>query len=1530
MTSTTRPDGSPDTTATASVFSAPVQHWLGQAFAAPTPVQQEAWQQIATGADTLLVAPTGSGKTLAAFLQAIDTLLREPSNEPATSVLYVSPMKALAADIERNLQAPLRGIQLATERLSDGSQRAEPLHLPTIGMRTGDTPAKERQAMLRRPPDILITTPESLFLMLSGQAREGLGRVRTIIIDEIHALVGTKRGAHLQLSIERLAEQVRHNDLPEPQRIGLSATVAEPEQVAHQLQPNRPVGIVRPPAHKLWDLSVQACVPDMQHLDEAPRLPYLEPDEPQEPSIWPHLEYQLYELVSAHRSTICFVNSRRTAERITSHLNELHQRLTSGERPEAAGPRTPAQVMAQSAVLADNGGTVIAQAHHGSVSKERRRQIEEDLKAGRLPCVIATSALELGIDMGGVDLVLQVGAAPSTASGLQRVGRAGHQVGAVSKGITTPTHRSDLVTAAVVAEQMLDGAIEPTSQLRNPLDVLAQQVLSMCLDRTDLTSARCFEVVRRCAAYQRLPRELFDAVLQMLAGRYPSEQFAELRPRLVWDLSDDTLQARPGAKRLVTTSGGTIPDRGLFGVFLAGEAATGAKRVGELDEEMVYESRVGDTFTLGTSTWRIEDITPHQVLVSPAPGQPSRLPFWHADAPSRPLGLGLAVGRFLGRDPADQQPEVLDPWAKDNLASYLQEQREATGELPSDRQIVVERTRDELGDWRLVVHCPLGLTVLAPWALAIEQRAEELGYPEVRAWAHDDGIVIRVPDADRVPDLDLLPTSREGITDIVTARVFGSALFAARFRECAARALLLPRLDPTRRTPLWQQRQRSSQLLSVALQHPDFPIVLETARECLEDVYDLDGLLDLLGRIESRKVGVRLVETPTASPFAKSLMFGAMAEFIYDADQPVAERSLAALGIDEALLAQLLGREPSDVLLDPAAAQEVEAELQRLAEGFRPTSAEAAWDMLRQLGPLTSEQLSQRGVDQSWLDELGRRVLQVRISGVDQWVVAEDAALVTTAHGLPLPAGAVSLEAPSPEEATARLVQRTLLHRTGRELEPLAELLGLPESGVQRALRTLSAQGSAQQLGSSWWSPEVLGRVRRRALANLRASVEPAPQHQLATFLHQWHGLGSGGPDSLLEAVELLAGYPIPASQWETSVLPARMPQYQSTWLDEALARGEVTWTGHGALGLTDGWVQLWPSDLVPTPAVPGDLSSQARDMLQVLGQGGAWTITELVARGAAMRDQPGAASENQSPADTAEPSDPQRALWELVWAGLVTADSALAWRELASTRKARRARALHRPRAQQRRLAVRPGTRTPSPGTSATLSGVRWRLVQGIDPDPTTPVSLVLNRHGVVTRQAVATEPIEQNFSQLYRVLTGWEDHGLVRRGYFVEGLGAAQFALPGAIDALRDAPSSESGGDIWVLSVVDPANPYGSVLAWPQVQGPGAPSVAGARPSRSAGALVVTEGGRLVLYLERGGHSMLTFSTDQASLERCITALSQQIGERRAPGVAIERINTEPALSNALGPVLEAAGFRITPKGYRRGADSRPAHRP
>ena len=1525
-------------------FSPATRAWFDATFEAPTPAQSAAWDAVSSGSHALVVAPTGSGKTLAAFLWALDRLATspEPDRGRRCRVLYVSPLKALAVDVERNLRVPLRGISATAGRLGAPTRTVE------VAVRSGDTPADQRRRFASKPSDILITTPESLFLLLTSRARDALRSVETVIVDEVHSVAGSKRGAHLAVSLERLDGLL---DRP-AQRVGLSATVRPIDRVARFLGGAQPVRVVAPPAPKAWDLSVVVPVEDMTELAApTPGRPASarrsDDDEPARPSIWPHVEEHIVDLVEQHRSTIVFANSRRVAERLTQRLNEIASDRAGGDLPP--DPEPPAQVMAQSG--ASRGSVeILARAHHGSVSKEQRALIEDDLKAGRLPCVVATSSLELGIDMGAVDLVVQVESPPSVASGVQRVGRAGHQVGETSRGVFFPTNRSDLLHAAVTLERIRSGAIEELDVPANPLDVLAQQTIAAAaMDTVDIDA--WYATVRRAAPYSGLPRSAYDATLELLAGRYPSDEFASLRPRVVWDRESGTLTGRPGAGRLAVTSGGTIPDRGLYGAFLTGtEDGRRPTRVGELDEEMVFESRVGDVFVLGSTSWRIDTITHDRVLVSPAPGQPGRLPFWKGDAPGRPAELGAAVGAFTrelaAMDDADAVARCADvglgETAAANLVAFLAEQRQATGELPTDRSLVVERGHDESGDWRILLHSPYGLAVHAPWALAVDARLRERYGVNARATASDDGIVVRLPQADAdPPGAEVFVFDPEDIEDRVTAEVGGSALFASRFRECAARALLLPRrAGQGRRNALWQQRQRSAQLLEVVHKYPDFPIVLEAMRECLDDVYDVPALRELLADVAARRIRLVDVTTPTPSPFARSLLFGQfgyVAEFLYGGDSPLAERRAAALSIDSSLLTELLGRAELRDLLDAEVIAEVEGQLQRLDPDRQARDLEGVADLLRDLGPLTLAEVQARArtpeAAPSWLAELAsqRRAVEIAWDGASHWAAVEDLSRLRDALGVPLPDGVPETFLAPVADPLGDVVGRFARTHGPFTRADAAQRLGLAPAVVEETLRRLAADGRVVDgafrpggRGTEWCDAGVLRRLRSRSLARLRHDVEPVEPRSLGRFLPAWQHVGSDlrGVDGVLTVVEQLAGCAIPASALESLVLAARVRDYSPALLDELTAAGEVLWAGAGSLGSgsrgsraadSDGWVSLHLAEsaslTLPDPATLGatELGELHQRIIDALSPGGGFFFRQLA-------DAIGAIDDDAV----------QAALWDLVWAGRVTNDT------LAPARALVRSAGAHRPRRSAPRSRVYgrsgpPRPRLPTRSGPPTVAG-RWSILPPIESDPTrrgyAVAETLLDRHGVVTRGAVGAERVPGGFAAVYAVLRGFEESGRCRRGYFVGSLGAAQFGASGAVDRLRalaggsagSDPSGAGRGEAVVLAATDPANPYGAALSWPDRSDSG-----GHRPGRKSGALVVLVDGDLVAYVERGGRSLLTFGADRDAVESALAALADAVHRGLLDQLTVQVADGEPALGSPLGAHLEAAGFRPTPKGLR-----------
>ena len=1429
------------------LFSPATRDWFSGAFAEPTQVQERGWNEVAAGRHVLMAAPTGSGKTLAAFLWCLDRLTSEaaPPEAERCRVLYVSPLKALAHDVDRNLRSPLVGIRRQIETLGLAAPDI------TVAIRTGDTPADSRRSMERHPPDILITTPESLYLLLTSAARRILASVRWLIVDEIHSVAATKRGSHLALSLERLSVLTK----VEPQRIGLSATQRPLEEVARFLGgTGRDVAIVDAGRLKTMEVTVEVPVDDMSRLstqDDGGAV---------QNSIWPAIYPRLLSLIQEHRSTIVFVNSRRLAERLAARINEL-------------------------------AGEDLVRAHHGSIAREQRLLIEDQLKAGLLRGLVATSTLELGIDMGLVDLVLQVEAPPSVASGIQRVGRAGHSVGEVSRGVVIPKFRGDLLESAAVVEGMLEGRIESTVVPRNALDVLAQQVVAMCaMDEWPVDELAT--VVRRAYPYSELGPRAFESVLDMLSGRFPSDEFAELRPRIVWDRVAGTLRGRAGAQRLAVTNPGTIPDRGLYTVNLVEDG----RRVGELDEEMVYESRVGETFVLGASTWRIAEITPSQVMVTPAPGEPGKIAFWKADAPSRPVELGAALGKMV-RELRSVQPDAaarrlreragFDDRAIKNLLAYLNDQAAATGAVPDDRTVVVERFRDEVGDWRVCVHTPFGGRVHAPLALALEARLQERLGIDARALWTDDGIALHLPDIELPPAVDELLLDPEEVEALVLAQLPASALFAARFRENAARSLLLPRRRPGQRTPLWQQRMRSAGLLQVAGQYSDFPILAETWRECMTDHFDMVALMWLLRAIRSREVRVVSVDTERASPFASSLLFSYVAEFMYAGDSPLAERRAQALTLDRELLAELLGSEDLRELLDPEAIAAVELELQGLLLERFPRDPDEAHDLLVRLGDLNDDETAARGVSQDWLRglEKERRAVNVRVAGEARWIAAEDAGRYREALGASLPVGLPEAFLSPGKEPLQSLARRWARTHVPFVTSDLVTRWSLPVPAVEEALAALASRAEVvagefrrAAQGREYCHPEVLRMLRRRSLAALRREVESVSPEVVARFLPPWHGVGAraGGIDRLLEVVFQLQGLALPATVIERDVIASRVAGYSPRHLDELVSRGEVVWVGRGSLGATDGKVALYLRGDAPR-LVP------AHDNAQIEGELHPRLREHLKARGASFfRDLYNACGGGDEDAML-------DALWDLVWAGEVTNDTFAPLRLLGP--------AARRP--------VR-GPRLPRL-TQPRASG-RWSLVAELVGSGAAPTErlhaeagVLLQRHGVLTREAVAGEGWPGGFTGLYPVLRAMEESGRIRRGYFIEGMGGSQFALPGAVDRLRSLRDAKE--DVVALAACDPANAYGSVLPWPQSDG---------RMARAAGAYCVLDSGELVLYLERGGRSLLTNGQIRPDHVRALLGVATNAGK-----VEIQRVDGLPVMESPIAAMLREAGFASTHRG-------------
>jgi ATP-dependent Lhr-like helicase len=1396
-----------------NVFSDPTRIWFERTFDGPTPAQVKGWPVIASGKHTLIQAPTGSGKTLAAFLYAIDRLTAKPGE--GLRVLYVSPLKALNYDVERNLRGPLAGLQSQLR----------------VAVRTGDTSQKERRDMLREHPDILITTPESLFLMLTSQARDMLRTIDTVIIDEVHAVAGTKRGAHMALSLERL-ERLTDGF----QRIGLSATQRPLEEIGRFVGGGRAIELVDAGVAKQLDLEVVVPVEDMTELAASG-------PEPTVNSIWPSMYPALLELVRAHRSTILFVNNRRLAERLALRLNDLAEEE-------------------------------VARAHHGSLAREQRTQIEEDLKAGRIPCLVATSSLELGIDMGAVDLVIQVESPKSVARGLQRIGRAGHSLHEVSKGRIFPKFRADLLESAVVVQRMKEGAIEETQIPRNPLDVLAQQIVAICSD-DEIEVAELHRLVRGAYPFADLSRAQLENVLDMLAGRYPSDEFAELRPRIVWDRTAGVVRGRPGARRLAVTNAGTIPDRGLFGVFIA----DGGGRVGELDEEMVYEARAGQVIMLGASSWRIEEITRDRVLVSPAPGVPGAVPFWKGEGVGRPYELGAAIGTFSReiialpeqKRLARLQELGLSDFAARNLSVFLEDQQRVTGVVPSDRTVVVERFRDEIGDWRVCILTPFGARVHAPWAMAVGARLRDSLGIEVQSIWSDDGMAFHLPDADAAPATDLLLPTSEELDELVLAEVGQTALFGARFRENAARALLIPRRRPGERTPLWQQRLKAQGLLQVARKYASFPIVLETYRECLQDVFDLPALKQLLHGLRTRELDLVEVESSSASPFAASLLFDYIATYMYEDDTPPAERRAQALSLDRELLKELLGQEELRELIDADALADVEASLRPVPQ----RDAEHLHDVLRLRGDLRIGEFDEA---HAAILEAERRAIRVRVGGEERLIAVEDAGRYRDALGVMPPSGLPDAYLEGGPESLRQLVARYARGRGpftsgeaeawfGVDVEPVLRELEREEKLMRGELRP----GGVER---EWFDPDVLRRLRRASLAALRREVEPAEQAALGRFLPHWHGIDRRA--SLREALVPLQGLPLPVALWESDVLPRRVPEYRRELLDQLCASGELVWVGAGLDRVAVYFREDAP--VLGKPSAAPEPEGAVHDGIRSALAGGAlfWPLLDL------------------------EDAVVLPALWDLVWSGEVTNDQ---WAPLRAERR------YQAPRSDRR---ARRFARTRSAVVSPTQG--RWSLADplfaGAQPDRRALAELLLERQGIVTRDGVRGEGIPGGYGAVYSELRALETLGTCRRGYFVEGLGGAQFALGGAVERLRELrPKDGEEPEPLVLAAADPAQPYGAALPWPKRSN--------GRAARVAGAQVVLLGGEPALFVERGGRSLVPLrDPEEEWLRVVLAALVAHVRRGGAKRLAVERFDGEPVIETMAMPLLVEAGFLAGPR--------------
>jgi ATP-dependent helicase Lhr and Lhr-like helicase len=1579
------------------LFHPAVRDWFSAVFTGPTRPQILGWPAISRGDSTLILAPTGTGKTLAAFLWCINRLMfstEKPPEESRCRVIYISPIKALAVDVERNLRAPLVGIAQAAQRLG------HPYQEPIVAIRTGDTPTAERARFLRHPSDIFITTPESLYLLLTSQPRELLRSVDTIILDEIHALVPTKRGSHLSLSLERL-EKLTGRSI---QRIGLSATqrpleevarflggaevpstrelsptvipsearnllsdaATQNEQLATESKPEpatpapdqplaefessfyapvyRPVTIIDAGEKKQLDLRVEVPVEDMARLDDIDPLPSGPASQgPVRPSIWSAIHPKLLEQIKAHRSTLIFVNNRRLAERISGAINDLAQET-------------------------------LVRAHHGSIALAQRKEIEDRLKLGTLRGLVATSSLELGIDMGAIDLVIQIESPPSVASGMQRVGRASHHVGAISNAIIYPKYRADLVACAAITQAMYQGQVESVHYPRNPLDVLAQQIVAI-ISFDEWHVDNLFQLVRSAAPYANLTRSVFESVLDMLAGRYPSDEFAELRPRITWDRVSNRLTPRQSSRRVAVINGGTIPDRGLYGVFLSG--ATKGARVGELDEEMVFESRTGDTIILGATTWRIDEISHDRVLVSPAPGEPGKMPFWHGDTVGRPAEFGRKIGAMTRELLAQPRPVAfstlvtnhsLDTNAAENLLRYLEDQAVATSRVPNDQDIVIETCRDELGDRRICVLTPFGSRVHAPWCMAVSAKLRSERGLEVESMWSDDGFVLRIPESDEeIPSDQLLPDPAE-FQQLVLQQLGSTSLFAAKFREAASRALLLPRRRAGQRTPLWQQRKRAADLLAVAARFSSFPILLETYRECIRDVFDLPATSNILSAIQRGEIRVTSIASDKPSPFASSLLFSYVANYIYEGDAPLAERRAQALSIDQSQLQEILGDTDLRELLDQNAIDEVEGRLQSLEPDYQARHADGIHDLLLKHGDLTESEIAARSASPaiaSTITDLAnaRRAVRVRIAGDSRFIPVEYAGRYRDALGTPLPPGLAEVFLTSSEDPLRELIRRYARTHGPFTRQELATRYALQPTQIDAILRTLHGKGKLLEgefrprgQHQEWCDPEILQQIRRKSLARLRREVEPVEQRTFARFTTRWQGVATRrrGLDALLDAVENLQGSALLVSELEREILPARLADYRSADLDAVMAAGEVVWVGLEQVGDRDGRVSLYLTESLAALLPPAEhqalqtdapqLSEKSEKILEVLKKQGASFFAGI-----------------HNALGGGYPGEVREALWQLVWAGKITNDTFFPLRDLLRPTDPKQDREHRRELAQGppgspeylRQLRSRKSIGGPAHG--------RWSLVSAHQSQPigvtqwsANIAQQLLTRHGIVMRETAIAENIPRGYNTIYPALKTLEESGIIRRGMFVAGMGAAQFAATSAVDMLRSLRMEPPKPETIFLAASDPANPYGTLLPWPRGENGEIDSDAtvtasadsneshsqqksssaksqdtSARPhtmSRTKGAGIILINGVLAAFLRRRNPAIQVFLPEnEPERTQFARELSKKLAELairrqgRRSGLLISDINNEPARDHFLARFLEESGFTPSAFGYQ-----------
>lgn len=1533
-----------------ALFHPTVRAWFEERIGQPSAPQRAGWPVIANGSDTLILAPTGTGKTLSAFLWELNALIEDGLREPlanAVHLLYISPLKALNNDVQRNLERPLAELKERFEReakteyarraKSDPDFLRENPAFPEIrvAVRTGDTPAAARARMLRKSPHILITTPESLHILLTSvRGRSLFSSLRAVIIDEIHAVAGTKRGAHLALTLERLKQLAPGA----PQRIGLSATQKPLEEIAKFLggcdatnadgTPHfRDVSVVDCGLVKRMETSVASAVPDLAHVDG---------------TIWTKVAPMVLEKIRGARTTLIFVNNRGQSERMAARINTLAEEE-------------------------------IAQPYHGSLSRERRFMLEERLKAGELRALVTTSSLELGIDVGSVDLVVQLQSPKRVSAALQRVGRAGHSLDEVSRGLFVPTHREDALEQLAIVEAMRAGDVEPTRVVQNALDVLAQLIVAMVAsDEPEWTSATLFDFVRHAYPFHSLTRTAFDEVLSMLSGKYPSDVASELQARITWDRVTDTLTPMRSSRLIATVSGGTIPDRGLYTVNLADKT-----RLGELDEEFVHESRVGDAFNLGSSTWRITAIEHDRVVVIPAPGAPARMPFWHGEFMARSMHLAPRIGQLRRSLDAAKTPDELraieDQYHSDadtvrSLAEYVQAQHELTEGVPDDKQLVLEHFRDEVGSIRLVLHAPFGGRVNAPWGMALGRRVRERLGVEIQVQTTDDGLMLRLPDMGALPPLDVVRTlAFEDAEQLVLEEAGASSLFGARFRMNAARALLLPRGNAKKRMPLWLQRLKSLDLLQAVQEYPSFPIVVETYRDVLQDAFDMQGLRSVLTGLQTGSISLRVVETQIPSPFAASLQFGFVIDHMYGDDTPRAEQRASLLSLDRLLLDELMGGEGAD-----DATLEVLEEVLARKRGTAPRTQARDADELAQLvdraGDVTHDELLARVAPSSeW--SLGSPVEKLLASGRlisislptvsgndDRFILVDSYPRYVAAFG----AKQLSKVRSGPELKRAQahtVVPEALLtpvlesQAARREIfvrwMSLAGVFSVEDvrarydfdvawierrvaHAEQKQILVRGVFGGERSI-TRWCSRRLLEQARRRELAQARKQIEAVPVAKFTLFLQRWQHLTSSrqlsGTTATREVMAQLHGVARMAAEWSRFILPARIRAFDPKAFSDGASNGTMMWATEARTNSSVdfatakiGRVRFFPRGtgaLWLKPAIDeSPLSEKAR---QVLG---------------ALRTQGASFTLDLSIATRVGPQGTRDALRELVAAGLVTNDSLATLRDvvrwqpslpqkkidepdptrwLPADFKPSSGRAFAQRRPNPKRI---PRWRRSDWEGDSHWAG-RWALVHtpgalGVFDDTQETAEQIarqwLARYGVVSRDWYVLERPPISWRSIYHELKRLEFRGDVQRGYFVAGLAGAQFALPEAVELLRSDASNDEDNAVVVMAAIDPANAYALPVVGKEID----PLT---RP-RGPGAQLFTRLGRVVMTAERKGTRLrIADDATEADITDAATAFMAQYapapGSMKRKDTVVETINGEKATRSKWAPIFRAAGM-------------------